>query len=257
VRKSLPPFLLAIAAAVLMIFTVSAGNNKAAANLNGLRTMVKASFATTDSNTAIDNASSVEAVCSRLYDSLNLDDLGLSKEAMLYAYKGFQHLVDNGTLNKDNILTICDFSQSSRKKRMYVIDVKNYKVLLNTYVAHGRNSGVDMATQFSNKPESLESSLGFYVTKSPYTGKHGLSLKIDGLEKGWNDNAEERAVVVHGAAYIGDQRVNSDYMGRSFGCPAVPQKEVSKLISMIKEGTCLFIYHPTERYLHDSKILNG
>lgn len=219
--------------------------------------MVKASFATTDSNTASDNTASVEAVSNKLYDSLNLDDLGLSKEAMLYAYRGFEHLVDNGTLDKDDILTICDFSQSSRKKRMYVIDVKHYKVLLNTYVAHGRNSGVDMATQFSNKPESLESSLGFYVTKSPYTGKHGLSLKIDGLEKGWNDNAEERAVVVHGAEYIGDQRVNAGYMGRSFGCPAVPQKEVSKLINMIKEGTCLFIYHPTERYLHDSKILNG
>lgn len=255
-RKSLLPLSLAIIAAVLMIFSVSAGNNKAAADLNGLHTMVKESLATTDSNTAIgsDNAA-VES--NRLYDSLNLDDLGLSKEAMLYAYKGFEHLVDNGTLNKDDILTICDFSQSSRKKRMYVIDVKHYKVLLNTYVAHGRNSGVDVATQFSNKPESLESSLGFYVTKSPYTGKHGLSLRIDGLEKGWNDNAEQRAVVVHGADYIGDQRLNAAYMGRSFGCPAVPQKEVSRLINMIKEGTCLFIYHPTERYLRDSKILNG
>jgi hypothetical protein len=135
--------------------------------------------------------------------------------------------------------------------------VKNFKVLLNTYVAHGKNSGYVMAERFSNKPESLQSSLGFYVTKNTYTGKHGLSLKLDGQERGFNNNAEARAVVVHGAEYIGDQRAGSGYMGRSFGCPAVPQHQASKVINYIKNGTCLFIYHPSTTYLSGSKLLNA
>lgn len=241
-----------------MILNVNAGNSKTAANLEGLHSIVKKSFVTADTNAAIaDNKSLAEIMAGKLYDSLQLQDLGLSKEALLYAYKGYQYLLSKGRLEKDNILTICDFSQSSRKKRLYVIDVKNFKVLMNTYVAHGRNSGVDFATKFSNQPESLESSLGFYVTEGTYTGKHGVSLRIDGLEKGWNDLAEERAVVIHGAAYVGGHRVNSPYMGRSFGCPAVPENEVGKLIDIIKNGTCLFIFHPTDSYLHGSKILNG
>jgi len=258
VRKSLLPVSFACIAVVLMIFTVSAGNNNMAASLTNLHTIVKDSFATEEIPAASANGNtSLEMASNALYDSLKLQDLGLSKEAMLYAYKGYQYLLNKGVLVKDNIITVCDFSQSSRKKRMYVIDVKHFKVLMNTYVAHGRNSGVDLATKFSNQPESLESSLGFYITKGTYTGKHGLSLKIDGLERGWNDKAEERAVVVHGADYIGENRVHAAYMGRSFGCPAVPQKEVAKLIDIIKNGTCLFIFHPTSSYLHESKILNG
>ncbi|HZH94342.1 MAG TPA: murein L,D-transpeptidase catalytic domain family protein, partial [Flavisolibacter sp.] len=128
---------------------------------------------------------------------------------------------------------------------------------LNTFVAHGRNSGLDYAEKFSNTPESLQSSLGFYVTKSTYSGKHGLSLKLSGVERGFNDNAESRAVVIHGADYIGADRLSSPYMGRSFGCPAVPQEQSERVINYLKNGTCLFIYHPTQKYLHGSKILNG
>ena len=140
---------------------------------------------------------------------------------------------------------------------MYIIDVKNFKVLLNTYVAHGKNSGLEYAKRFSNRHESLQSSLGFYVTKNTYFGKHGLSLRLSGQDKGFNDNAESRAVVVHGAQYIGDNRLNSAYMGRSFGCPAVPQKLANKVINTIKNGTTLFIYHPSQQYLHGSTLLNG
>ena len=240
-----------------MMFNVNAGNSKTAAPLNGLHSFVKESFVSTGRHTAADGRALVAAESNKLYDSLRLENLGLSRQALLYAYKGYAHLLSEGRLVKDDIVTICDFSQSSRKKRLYVIDVKRVKVLMNTYVAHGRNSGVDMATHFSNRPQSLESSLGFYVTKGTYTGKHGLSLRIDGLEKGWNDLAEERAVVIHGADYVGAHRLNAPYMGRSFGCPAVPANEVSKLIDIIKDGTCLFIFHPTGSYLHGSKILNG
>ena len=199
---------------------------------------------------------SVAAAATMLYDSLQLEDMGMSKEAMLYGYQGYQKLLNSGAINKE-ILTIVDFSQSSHKKRMYIIDVKNYKVLVNTFVAHGKNTGLQNATNFSNTPESLQSSLGFYVTTSTYFGKHGLSLRLDGKDRGFNDKAMERAIVVHGAAYIGSHRLGSAYQGRSFGCPAVPQEMSDKVINTIKDGTCLFIYHPSKSYLHGSKILNG
>lgn len=201
--------------------------------------------------------STSEAVANELYDSLSLDEIGLNKEALLYAVRGQQILVEKGQVSNSDILTVCDFSQPSTSKRMYIIDIKHFKVLMNTYVAHGRNSGLVYAENFSNKIESLQSSLGFYVTKQTYVGKHGLSLKLSGKDRGYNDNAEARAVVVHGAEYIGDGRASSAYMGRSFGCPAVPQHLASKVINTIKDGTCLFIYHPSQRYLHGSSILNG
>lgn len=203
------------------------------------------------------NVVTVESKANALYDAMELDRLGLNRDAMVYAYKGQQKLEENGTLGNSDILTVCDFSQPSTKKRMYIIDLKNEKVLLNTYVAHGKNSGVTFAERFSNRHESLQSSLGFYVTKGTYFGKHGLSLKLSGQDRGYNDNAESRAVVVHGANYIGDQRLGAAFMGRSFGCPAVPQHLASKVINMIKDGTTLFIYHPSQSYLHGSTILNG
>src|SRR5688572_30382449 len=122
-----------------------------------------------------------------LYDSLKLQKYGLKKDVFAYAYRGYHNLRKKRTINKDGILTICDFSQSSRRKRLYLIDFVNYKVLLNTHVAHGKNSGGEYARKFSNRPESLQSSLGFYVTKRTYWGEHGLALVIDGLEKGFND----------------------------------------------------------------------
>ena len=193
----------------------------------------------------------------QLYQSLGLELKGLSKEAFEYAWKGYQKLTENKQVTNTTYLTICDFSQSSKQKRLYLIDINNETVVMNTWVAHGRNSGLDYATKFSNTPESLQSSLGFYVTKQTYTGEHGLSLKVQGLEPGFNDKAFQRAIVIHGADYIGAQRMNSSsFMGRSYGCPAVPKEESATLINTIKNGTCLFIYHPSKKYLDNSKILN-
>jgi hypothetical protein len=200
---------------------------------------------------------SVEAASNLLFDSLRLADFGLSRDVMQKAYKGHQELVDRGLVQNEDIITIADFSQSSSKKRLYVIDTRNYRVLYNTYVAHGKNSGLNYAERFSNVPESLQSSLGFYVTRQTYFGKHGLSLRLEGLEQGFNDNAMERAIVMHGAEYIGSNRLGSAYMGRSFGCPAVPQAESKAIINTLKNGTALFIYHPTQKYLNASKILNA
>jgi L,D-transpeptidase catalytic domain len=215
------------------------------------------SFTSTKTIAATDNTAAAKSASALLYDSLKLNDLGLSQEALQYAYKGYEYLLQKGAVKNTDIITVVDFSQSSFKKRMYIIDVKNYKVLVNTYVAHGKNTGLQYAKAFSNQPESLQSSLGFYVTKSTYSGKHGLSLKLDGKEPGINNKAEERAIVVHGADYIGAHRLNSPYMGRSFGCPAVPQGQASKVINTIKDGTVLFIYHPSAKYLQGSKILNS
>jgi hypothetical protein len=193
-----------------------------------------------------------------LYDALCLKEKGLSKKAFELAYKGYRKLLSKGKLSNTRYLTICDMGQSSRKKRLYVIDMVNNVLTINTWVAHGRNSGVEYATRFSNKMSSKQSSLGFYITMSTYNGQHGLSLRVKGLEPGFNDKAIVRGLVVHGADYIGDgQYEQHTIMGRSYGCPAVPRSESLQLINTIKEGTCLFIYHPTTTYLRRSKILNG
>ena len=192
----------------------------------------------------------------KLYSGLKLQNLGISKEAINYAVKGYQKLVDSGLVKNSQYLTIADLSQSSRNKRFYILDMQNDKLVWNTYVAHGRNSGVDMAKSFSNDLNSNKSSLGFYVTESTYTGKHGLSLRINGLERGFNDNAEARGVVVHGAPYVNGGRVKSDYMGRSQGCPALPENEYAQVINIIKDGSVLFVYSPNADYLESSSLLN-
>lgn len=208
-------------------------------------------------NNNAEESKSVAAVSNKIYDSLQLDNIGLSREVMQLAYKGQQELSNRGVLDNSDLLAVCDFSQPSNKKRLYIVDTRNYRIVYNTYVAHGKNSGLNYAEKFSNTPESLQSSLGFYRTKGTYFGKHGLSLKLEGLENGFNDNAEARAVVMHGAEYIGDSRLGAGYMGRSFGCPAVPQAQSEKIINILKNGSCLFIYHPTQKYLSASKILNA
>ncbi|MBS1665851.1 MAG: murein L,D-transpeptidase catalytic domain family protein [Bacteroidetes bacterium] len=193
-----------------------------------------------------------------LYDEIDLKELGLSEQAFEYALKGYNYLVEHHSIAKSNVISICDFSQSSRKKRLYVVDLEQKKVLINTYVAHGRRSGSEFARSFSNNPESHKSSLGFYITDKTYYGEHGLALKIHGLEKGINDKAAKRNIVVHGSEYVGADFIKfNKFNGRSYGCPAVPSSEADDLIETIKDGSCLFIYHPTKRYLARSKILNG
>jgi hypothetical protein len=193
-----------------------------------------------------------------LYDEMSLGEMGLAKKAFEYAYRGYKNLIDRGLVTRQNILSVIDFSQSSRNKRLYIIDIASKSLLINTFVAHGRNSGKEFATSFSNSMSSLKSSLGFYLTEGTYFGEHGLSLKIDGLERGINDNAEKRAVVVHGADYLGDDYLSGNpFCGRSWGCPAVPSQLSADIINMIKDGTVLFIYHPSKQYLSKSRILNG
>ncbi len=193
-----------------------------------------------------------------LYEKLELENLGLSLQAFSQALLGTEKLSASGEIDKQDILTICDLSRSSATKRMFIIDLANEELLLHTYVAHGKNSGGEYATRFSNTPESLQSSLGFYETAQTYIGKHGLSLRLKGLDGKFNDKAMERTIVLHGADYVNEDRVrNGGYMGRSWGCPAVDREESGKIIGLIKGGTCFFIYYPSKDYEENSKILNG
>lgn len=193
-----------------------------------------------------------------LYDSMKLEQSGLNQKAFEYAWRGYHNLMKQGKLKKSYVLTVCDFTQSSSNKRMYVIDVTHRKLLFNTYVSHGMNSGVEYATSFSNKANSFKSSLGFFVTSKTYFGRNGLSLKVQGLEKGYNDLAAKRHIVLHGSDYITPEYLKDNgEMGRSLGCAAMPNAMSPKIIKTIKNGSCLFIYHPTSSYLTHSNVING
>ena len=193
-----------------------------------------------------------------LYERMDLEDSGLSQKAFEYAWLGYHNLLKKGLLKKTDVLSICDFSQSSSSQRLYVIDVRNKKVLYRTFVAHGINSGEEYANSFSNQPESCKSSLGFYVTRKTYFGSNGLSLRIDGVDKGFNDNANKRSIVIHGASYV-SLRILHKYgvMGTTFGCPAIPTEVSNEIIPLVKNGSCFFIYYPSKKYLSQSPVLNS
>ena len=193
-----------------------------------------------------------------LYDSMKLEKSGLNQKAFEYAWRGYHNLLKTGQLKKSYVLTVCDFTQSSSNKRMYVIDVAHKKLLFNTYVSHGMNSGIEYATSFSNRANSFKSSLGFFVTSKTYFGRNGLSLKVKGLEKGFNDLAAKRHIVLHGSDYISPQYFKDNgEMGRSLGCAAMPNAMSPRIIKTIRNGSCLFVYHPTVKYLTHSSIING
>jgi hypothetical protein len=195
---------------------------------------------------------------SLIYGNMNLQVAGLDQKAFEYAWRGYHNLLKKGLIQKRSVLSICDFSQSSRTKRMYVIDVQHKKLLYRTYVAHGQNSGDEYATTFSNEPDSYKSSLGFYVTQRTYMGHNGLSLKLNGVDSGFNDMAMKRQIVLHGSAYVSD-RYMQDYgtLGTSLGCPALPAAISGKIIRTVKDGSVLFIYHPTQQYLSHSTVINN
>jgi L,D-transpeptidase catalytic domain len=192
------------------------------------------------------------------YTEWNLTASGLSADAFTAAVKGYNYLLQKKLLHNTNVLTVVDYSKPSSQKRLFVLDINTGKVLFKTFVAHGRNSGLEYATNFSNKEESYKTSLGFFITHNTYNGSNGYSLKLQGCEKGINDKALERAIVMHGAPYANEDFLESNgYLGRSFGCPAIPEKMNKKIIDVIKKGSCLFLYHPTKKYISASKILSS
>lgn len=192
-----------------------------------------------------------------LYDSLKLAASGLGKDIFLKAYKGYVYLLNMGLVKKPGILSIVDFSQSNRQKRFYIIDLKAVKLFMNTYVLHGKNSGDEMATSFSNVVDSYKSSLGFLITSDTYTGDAGYSLRFRGMEPGINDNVRSRSIIVHGSKFINEQIAKRGKVSKSLGCPAVPMAQTKRIINAIKGGTVYFIYHPNDYYHSSSPILNA
>ncbi len=192
-----------------------------------------------------------------LYDAMQLAEAGLQKDVFFTAYKGYNYLRTRHVLRKNNLLTICDYSQSIHCKRLYVIDLNNSQLLYHTYVAHGINSGNEYARSFSNSGRSNKSCLGFLVTEETYTGMAGLSLRLNGMEPGINDNARNRAIVLHGSWLTKEQGNDEATIIRSLGCPAVPYGQHLAIIQTIKGGSCFFINYPDAGYAKKSVIANA
>src|SRR6478752_8207891 len=201
--------------------------------------------------------SSIDSKIQLVYDSLQTNQFQLPKEeCFAQALKGFYALKEKGVIKRD-ILTLVDFSLSSNEKRLWIIDLCANKILFQSLVAHGKNTGDEYANNFSNSPDSFKSSLGFYATGEVYYGIHGISLKLDGLERGINDYARKRAVVMHGADYVSESFIKGHKrLGRSLGCPAVPVEFASEIISLIKDHSCLYIYHPCLIHSNESKLIS-
>ena len=216
-------------------------------NSNDIKTTRNASLpiSTLKSKNAILN---FEEQVSLIYSNLHGKNLALPKiESFKKALKGFYEMKKKGLVKKD-ILTLIDFSLSSNMKRLWVIDLATNTILYNSLVAHGRNTGEEFANSFSNASESFKSSLGFYATGEIYNGKHGKSLKLDGLEKGINDNARNRGIVMHAADYVSNFFIKANKrLGRSQGCPALPAEFTMEIINKIKDKSCLYIYFPTTK----------
>jgi len=190
--------------------------------------------------------------CQSLYEAMQLDDV-VNFTAFEQAMSGYNKI---DAKNKD-IITLIDFSKPSTEKRLYIFDMKRKKMLLSSYVSHGRNSGGNYATSFSNENGSYKSSLGFYLTENTYQGKNGYSLILNGLEKGINDKAKERAIVIHGASYSNPSTIaSSGRLGRSLGCPALPLAVSRSIINTIKDGTLLYIYADNKNYIARSTVLS-
>ena len=157
--------------------------------------------------------------------------------------------------DEKQVLTVIDYSKPSSEKRFWVFDLKQQKLLFNELVAHGRNSGAVKATSFSNQLNSLKSSIGVFATAETYSGSHGYSLRLLGLEPGFNDKAYERALVVHGAWYVNGAQAQTGRLGRSWGCPALNPKVVKPIIDTISDDTVIFAYYPDKQWLNRSDFL--
>ena len=179
----------------------------------------------------------------------------LNPKVLRLALLAYHHARLEG-LDKQEMLTIINYNDPSTDKRLWVINLNNDKVVFNTFVAHGKNSGNDYADRFSNQPTSEESSLGVFLTGPTFYGNDGYSMRLYGLEQGFNNNAYARDIVMHGAWYVNQQFINQyGRLGRSWGCPAVSKKMAPEIINKIKGGTLIFAYYPSKKWLDDSKYL--
>jgi len=194
-------------------------------------------------------AAMFESHLKEIYSSCLLEQKGLNYQIFRNGMVGYYNMKHKDILSSKGIISIIDFEKPSTDERLWIIDLNNKKTLYHSLVAHGKNSGDNNATTFSNCPSSNMSSVGFFVTRNGYIGKHGLSLVIDGLDEKYNSNAKSRAVVIHSADYVSRQFIKCyGRLGRSQGCPAIPVENHEEVINSIKDGTALFIHSPCVRY---------
>ncbi len=173
------------------------------------------------------------------------------------ALEAHDRALERGLLPEPDVLTVIDYSRPSVEPRFWVFDLAARRLVFEELVAHGRNSGDTYATQFSNEESSLETSLGLFVTRDVYVGKHGRSLRLDGLEPGFNDQAAARAIVIHGSDYVSAALAARDKVGRSWGCPALAAKDAAKVIDRIRDGSAVFAYYPDSSWIRGSLFLQG
>ena len=187
-----------------------------------------------------------------VYDSLNIKDK-IDYSIFQKAYLGYVQI-----LNKNpGVLIIIDYSKPSNEERFYVLDLNKKKLVYSTRVAHSKNSGLEIPLQFSDDPNSYQSSLGFFVTLGEYNGAYGYSLRLKGLEENINANAEDRAIVIHGGDIVEDEYIKKfGFAGRSLGCPVLPHSLTREIIDFIKHGRVLFIYGNDEEYVDNSAYLS-
>jgi hypothetical protein len=206
--------------------------------------------------TAMSPLARFDATLRETYDRLGAEQQGLGFEVFQKAMTGYLNLRATGHLAANQQrLTVVDFDLPSTEKRLWVLDLANNKILFHTLVAHGHNSGENGASQFSNANESNMSSLGFYVTGQEYEGKHGHSLRLQGVDEGFNTNAFARSIVMHGADYVSENFIKqTGRLGRSLGCPALPLDQYAQIIDQVKGGSCLFLNKSNAGYT--SKYLN-
>ncbi len=195
----------------------------------------------------------IDSIANSIYSDLQTDEL--SFQVFLKAFNGYYTFQKGGLIENTNVLTIIDFDKPSAEKRFFIVDIEKHKILFNSYVAHGQNTGELVAQKFSNRENSHQSSLGFYLTDETYFGKHGLSLRLDGLERGINDNARKRNIVVHSADYVSEDYIaKNNRLGRSWGCPALPVDGYEEVIEYIKDKSLLFVYSSHSNYSNLSRI---
>jgi len=187
-----------------------------------------------------------------VYDSLNIKDK-IDYSIFQKAYLGYVQIQNKNP----GVLIIIDYTKPSNEERFYVLDLNKKKLVYSTRVAHSKNSGLEIPLEFSDDPNSYQSSLGFFVTLGEYNGAYGYSLRLKGLEENVNANAEDRAIVIHGGDIVEDEYIKKfGFAGRSLGCPVLPYSLTRQIIDFIKHGRVLFIYGNDEQYIDDSLYLS-
>jgi hypothetical protein len=240
-------------------FTISGKTNLFSTSANSINaeTVADNSLSSTDPKSTKLTRVNFEDSIRSLYHKIGLAKLKMNYEVFRYGMIGYHSLKQQGKLSDRNLVSFIDFTKPSTEKRFYTVDLDELKVKFHSLVSHGRNTGENMATKFSNTPHSNQSSLGFYVTGESYVGGKGYSLRLDGADAGYNDKIRERAVVMHNADYVSETWIKRyGRLGRSQGCPALPTEIAKTVIDSIKGKTVIFAYFNDADYLQSSAHLN-